>query len=222
MPRKFFVVTGPQAAGKTTAIMHLSGKYINSVPMLTRTEKGKVVPPYEVMSLEESRALIVHKYQVKGAVFMSELDELEVIHNDMTRMFKILRNEDRGEMYIDECNVFTLAHAKAHGIDLLDGYYKQYCDMLRKLNARFLFLDVPPEISWKRRRERYKQRHWDLPPSEREEVMKRHKDYLFTLYPELLKIYEGLDFPKAKIDTSVPLSDALALIEKEISELMEY
>jgi hypothetical protein len=220
MARKFLVVAGPQAAGKSTAILDISGSYGNSVPMLSRTRKGAELPHYGVQALEESRAIVVHKYGSKGAIFMSDLDEIEVIHNDMTRMFKIIRSEDRGEVYMDECNVFTLGHARAHGIDLLDGYYKQYCDMLHRLDARFLFLDVPPEVSWERRKGKYEQRHSDLPPDEKEKVLKKHKEYLSVLYPELLGIYDRLDFPKARISTDIPLPQALALAEKEISELI--
>jgi len=213
MERRFFIISGPQAAGKSTAIRHLARKYEDKIPMLTRRQKGTGVPDPRLVPLEESRAEIVHRYDMKGAIFMSYMDELEVIHKDMTRMFRILR-EGMDGIFLDECNVFTLAHAKAHGIDLTEGYYRQYMDMLGMLKASVIFLDVPPEVSWERRKVRYEQRHWDLPPEEKAAVMAQHKEYLFSLYPELLAIYDRLDLPKTRIDAYVPLEEATVHVEE--------
>jgi hypothetical protein len=183
----YFIIAGPQAAGKSTLVKDICA----AEPSIT--------------SLEESRQIIVHNYQRKGAIFMTELDEIEVIHHDMTRMFTILGQNRPHQLYLDETNVFTLGHARAHGIDLLEGYFRQYCDLLVRLNAGVLFIDVAPDISWERRQHRYAQRLWDLQDDERHKIMVKYKAYLTRLYPELLAIYDRLDVPKAKVNGSAGL-----------------
>jgi adenylate kinase family enzyme len=182
MAVEYFILAGPQAAGKSTLAKRLCGQ-----------DSGMI-------SLEESRQIIVHKYQRKGAIFMTNLDEIEVVHHDMTRMFTILGQDQNDHLYLDETNVFTLGHARAHGIDLLEGYFKQYCDLLARLQTGIVFVDVPPDISWERRRHRYTQRLWDLNDEEKQDIMARYEAYLERLYPELLAIFNRLDFPKVKID----------------------
>jgi|HubBroStandDraft_2_1064218.scaffolds.fasta_scaffold213547_1 hypothetical protein len=179
---EYFILAGPQAAGKSTL-----GKYICSTDS-------------SVISLQESRQLVIHNSTKKGAIFMTDLDELEVIHYDMTRMFTILGQDRLDRCYLDETNVFTLGHARAHGIDLLEGYFRQYCDLLRKFKTGLIFIDIPPSVSWERRRHRYAQRLWDFSDEAKEQTMVRYKTYLDRLYPELLSIYDRLDFPKIKID----------------------
>jgi nicotinamide riboside kinase len=182
MANQYFVFAGPQAAGKSSLVTRVCA------------ENQAIIP------LEESRQIIVHKYQRKGAIFMTELDEIEVIHNDMTRMFVVLAHSHSAHTYVDETNVFTLAHARAHGIDLVSGYFKQYCDMLARLKAGIIFVDVPPAVSWDRRRFRYMQRLWDVSDEHREELMAKYKSYLDRLYPELLDVYHKLDCKKGIID----------------------
>jgi predicted kinase len=196
MPIEFFILAGPQAAGKSTFA------------------KSICANEPRVVSLEESRQIIVHNYQRKGAIFMTELDEIEVIHHDMTRMFTILGQNRRQHLYLDETNVFTLAHARAHGIDLLEGYFRQYCDLLTRLNTGVVFIDVPPEISWERRRHRYAQRLWELQDEERHEIMMKYKQYLNRLHPELVVMYDRLELPKEKIDGAAGVADtSLAVVE---------
>ena len=140
MAIEYFVLAGPQAAGKSTVGQELC------------SADSRIIP------LEESRQLVIHNSGKKGAIFMTDLDELEVIHHDMTRMFTILGQDRKDRIYLDETSVFTLGHARAHGIDLVEGYFRQYCDLLTKLNAGIIFVDVPPDVSWERRRYRYAQR----------------------------------------------------------------
>ncbi len=133
---------------------------------------------------------------------MTADDEIEVIHHDMTRMFTIIGKDSKETQYFDETNVFTLGHAKAHGIDLLDGYFKQYNDMLERLDAAVLFMDVPPDVSWNRRRHRYTQRLWDLSEGERDVIMTKYRAYLERLHDELLTLLDRLTLPKIKINAT--------------------
>lgn len=191
MAVEYFILAGPQAAGKSTL-----GQCICSTDS-------------SIISLQESRQVVIHNSKKKGAIFMTDLDELEVIHHDMMRMFTILGQDRLDRSYLDETNVFTLGHARAHGIDLVEGYFRQYCDLLRRLKTGFIFIDVPPAVSWERRRYRYAQRLWNFSDEEREEIMTRYKTYLDRLYPELLTIYDRLEFPKIKIDGILSPDDTL-------------
>ncbi len=67
--------------------------------------------------------MVIHNSKKKGAIFMTDLDELEVIHHDVTRMFTILGQDRLDHCYLDETDVFTLRHARAHGIDLVEGLF---------------------------------------------------------------------------------------------------
>ncbi len=179
---KYVIIAGPQAAGKSSII----NKIASYDP--------------KVITLEESRKIIVHKYQRKGAIFMTKNDEIEAIHNDMTRMFAIIGQNIKNQSYVDETNVFTISHAKAHNIDLLDGYYKQYIDMLKSLQCSIIFIDVPPEISWDRRKHRYFQRLWDYNEKDKKNTLSEYKQYLQRLYVELNKLYLHIELPKITID----------------------
>lgn len=183
-PVQYLVIAGPQAAGKSSLMRSLC------------LEESAMIP------LEESRQIIVHKNQRKGAIFMTPADEIEVIHYDMMRMFTIIGKVSEGSFYLDETNIFTLGHARAHGVDLLEGYFKQYTDMLARLQGAVLFVDIPSDVSWERRRHRYVQRLWDLRPEEREVVMAKYRAYLERLRPELIEIFDRLDCPKLRIDSS--------------------
>ena len=222
MTRKYVIIAGPQASGKSTLVSHLSSKYPDGIYFLGRTNnEPNLLVSSELIPMEESRQVIVNRRQLKGAIFMSYLDEIEVIHTDMIRMFKILRDrEDTGELYVDECNVFTLGHAKAHGIDLLDGYFRQYMDLLSSLNTSVLFLNVSPDISWERRQFSYRQRLWDVPLEERAKVLGQYEAYLHQLHPELVAIYDLLPFPKIKIDSSTSLDDVLKRGEEAFEKLL--
>lgn len=180
----YIVTAGPQAAGKSTLVRDLCARDPGLTP------------------LEEARQIVVHKYQRKGAIFMTVEDELEVIHIDTMRMASIVDGDRAGARFVDETNVFTLAHARAHGVDWTPSHFNVYRDALARLNAVVLFLDVPPEVSWERRHHRYLQRLWDASDAERDETMARYKAYLFRLYRELSVIYDELDCPKARIDAS--------------------
>jgi len=200
---KYVILAGPQAAGKSTLARRICSQYP------------------AIISLEESRQVIVHKYQRKGAIFMTDLDEIEVVHHDMTRMFTILGKGSRNHLYLDETNVFTLGHAQAHGIDLVEGYFKQYYDLLVRLKTGIIFVDIPPDISWERRQHRYVQRHWDLKDEERQQILERHKTYLERLYPALLAIYDRLDFPKVKIDGMLRPEDTFRAAKQMFCHLQD-
>jgi deoxyadenosine/deoxycytidine kinase len=198
---RYIVLAGPQAAGKSTMI------------------KGFCMQSSIIKPLQESRQIIVRKYKRSGAIFMTKEDELEVIHYDMRRMFHILDNHEDGEVYIDETNVFTLGHAKAHAIDLLEGYFKQYNDLLRALNASVIFIDVLPSLSWERRHHRYAQRLAGLPTKQVESTLCLYRAYLERLHHELNMVYKRLNIPKVRIDGSGTIAQTSLAGERVLSDI---
>ncbi|MDI6721622.1 MAG: deoxynucleoside kinase [Candidatus Aenigmarchaeota archaeon] len=210
MSHGFFVVGGPQAAGKSSTIKYLHSKYCSTVPMDENVYKNLV-------ALQEMRQIIIHKYSILGAIFMDKSDEIEIVENDLKRMDNILDLDD-DRIYLDECNIFTLAHLKNHCIEA-NKYFHEYCDRLRRLDASIMFLGISPEISWQRRKKRYEERIEGFPPDERETIMRSYKEYLFELHPRISELYEELDFPKTKIDAEI-LSEYLLLKASESFEEM--
>jgi len=158
---------------------------------------------------------VVHKYHAMGAIFLTEEQELEMIDIDFGRMQKILGELDYRLLYLDECNIFTLAHAEAHGINLTDEYFPKYIEYLQKLNAHFIFLNIAPETSWTRRKESYQSRMFRFPEEERQGIMGRYFDYLETLHPALNRIFDRIELPKIKID-------AKTTNEKVVKKIMEF
>ena len=131
---------------------------------------------------------------------MKRKHEIEVINCDFNRMDTILKRYNNQITYVDECNVFTLAHASAHGIVGMEKYLNSYIKRLKKLRTRILFIDTPVEISWERRKSSYEQRLIYFLKKDREGIMQRYHDYLEKTYLLLMKMYEDIPFPKVMID----------------------
>jgi thymidylate kinase len=210
---KLVIVAGPQAAGKSTVISKLgSDPYILS-PLF----RGDAAPL--LFPLQESRQIIVHKYILLGAVSFTAAHELEVIECDLARMH-IMREPRWGStLFLDECNVFTLAHAQVRNTIPLDSHFEDYLRRLQQLETAVLFLDIPPEISWERRRRRYEQRLAAFPEHERQAVMQYYHDYLFQLHPSLHEVYQKLPLRKVMIDASSSPENVLKRVCQELAQL---
>ncbi len=202
MEASYFVIAGPQAAGKTTTIEYLSKIYRNS---------NSFNDCRRFSFFKEGREIINKKYSIGGAIAMTKQDEIKAIELDMKKMFETEEEmKSRADkIYVDECNIFNLAHASMHGI-LIENYLEEYCSILKRLNAKIIFLDVVPEISWQRRKNKYFERAKSLPLKEQEEIMREYKRYLKEVYPNLLRLYKRLNFPKFKLDASFSLEKCLS------------
>lgn len=206
MKARYFIIAGPQAAGKTTFIRYLNEKYKNN----------------RISFLQEAREIVNNKYKLKGAISMTTLDEIEAIELDTRRMYEIreeLKN-DSNRIYIDECNIFTLAHTSTHGISI-DEYFKEYCFLLEKLNPFIVFFDVPPEVSWRRREEVYRKRVKDLQSKEQGKILREYKKYIEKVHPELIKLYQKINFPKIHINTN-SLQKSLTNVIKNFMIFLNY
>lgn len=191
--KKYVLLCGPQAAGKSTCVGSLRDFLLNLYPCLPLSaELGS-------FCLQESRQIIVRKYHAMGGIFLTVEQEREIIATDLYRMTVITRELDDSTFYVDETNVFTLAHAKVHGIDLFTEFWPQYMALLKELQAVVVFMDIDPATSWQRRKHIYKNRLYRFPQKDRRKILKRFEEYLGQLYPELLDIYEKLEIPKIKV-----------------------
>ena len=196
---ELIIIAGPQAAGKSTAITNLDLQFRSARALFPQ----KQVPA--LMALQESRQIIVHKNMLLGAQFMDVTDEREIPRCDFSRMDKMIAQNHKRLVYVDECNIFTLAHAEAHGIASLRRHWSRYLRYLKQLDAKVIFLDVPPDVSWERRRERYEQRLIYFPESQHQSIMKGYRDYLDRIHPLLHKLYNKLPLPKILLDARVSL-----------------
>ena len=128
--------------------------------------------------------------------------------------------DGNSNIFLDECNIFTLAHSRAHHIDL-DSYLPEYTARLRALDARILFLDVRPQTSWKRRKSKYEERTEFFPQDEREKILQMYHDYLFRFKPFIDDLYERIDLPKIRLDAEIPAEDLVKNVSAKFSEIAE-
>jgi len=194
---ELIIIAGPQAAGKTTVISRLCSECQSMSPLLFCANRK--LPP--IFPLQESRQIIVHRDILLGAIFMKPEQEEDIIACDLGRMDLILKHaREKRIVYLDECNIFTIAHAVAHGVKSVEKHWQAYVDRLKRLNAKVIFLDIDPEISWERRRAKYQQRLVYFPTNRHESIMRRYHEYLKRLHPLLLDVYNRLPFPKQMLN----------------------
>lgn len=213
---ELIIIAGPQAAGKSTVITTLASCYQGIAALFPRKWSPLIFP------LQESRQIIVHKYLLLGAVFMSSEQEREIVNCDLARMELMLqraRDRKKRVVYLDECNIFTLAHAAAHGIRDVEKYWDEYVLQLQQLSAKVIFLNIPPELSWERRSRRYEQRLIYFHNSQHASVRVRYRDYLVKIHPLLLETYERLPFPKVMIDATYPEKKVMEMVSKTLAKL---
>ena len=207
------IIAGPQAAGKSSVITSLDRQY-RDVTKYFCGKKGALLFP-----MQESRQIIVHKHMLLGAIWMTKEHEREVVDCDMERMDLILKRNEKELVYVDECNVFTIAHAVAHGIIEVEQYWYEYMLRLDRLKAKVLFLNIPVEISWERRRVHYERRLVYFSKDQHQSIMRRYRDYLDIMRLSLIDVYKRLPFPKSMIDANCSKEQVLAKVNQSLTEL---
>ncbi len=210
---EFILIAGPQAAGKSTAIARLNEYYRSISALFGR----KSTPP--LFPLQESRQIVVHTHMLLGAIFMKLEHECQVVDCDWNRMDKLVKEKAGKAIYLDECNIFTLAHARAHGITGLKDKWSGYTRRLEALQAKVIFLDIPPEISWERRKAKYEERLIYFPRSQHKRILASYKHYLMKVHPLLHEVYDRLPLPKRMIDAKRPNKCVLKDISDALAEL---
>jgi thymidylate kinase len=204
--KRFVVLAGPQAAGKTTCLNKVYDVLRELYPCFPG---NKEIEPFK---LQEARQIVVHKYHAMGGIFLTKEQEKEIIEIDLNRMEQIFKEQDDRLLYFDECNVFTLGHAKAHGVFLAEPFLDIYLYLLRRLRAIVIFLDAPPDTSWARRRSSYQSRLYRFPEDQRDGIMGDFERYLHALYPALEELYNKIKLPKVKINADQPEEEVVKQI----------
>ena len=210
---ELIIIAGPQAAGKSTVISNLVEQYRSVAPLFGKAKRPLIFP------LQESRQIIVHTHMLLGAIFMNTKHEREVVQCDFRRMRTISGREDGRLVYLDECNIFTIAHAKAHGISDIESFWNQYITHLQKLNAKVIFLDIPSGVSWERRRRKYEERLIYFPKRDHARLMQAYENYLTRVQPLLHEVFDQLPLPKKMIDASQSSKDVLLEVSHSLVAL---
>ncbi len=206
---ELIVIAGPQAAGKSTVLANIKKQFdrigSNRSPIL--------------FTLQESRQIIAHRDISFGAIFMTPKQECDAVSCDLARMDRIIeRGRDR-VIFLDECNIFTMAHAEAHGIRDMAMYWNDYIMRLQKLRAKIVFIDVPPELSWERRCTSYSKRLVYFPKKDHDLIMNTFRQYLHRLHPMLIRLYAELPFQKRLVDGLGSQKSVEARVMKALAEL---
>jgi len=150
----------------------------------------------------------MHEHGIHGAIFNDAHTEHEIAERDLERMDDLIQKSD-DRIYLDETNIFTLAHARNRGLDI-GNLVSEYRHRLQTLNAAILFLNVPPEVSWERRKVRYQERVTGFPRAQAAAVMDMYHDYLVTLHSELLNVSSLLKTEIVPIDATGSVEGTLS------------
>jgi len=227
MPLGYIILAGPQAAGKSTTLNYISCKYQSLISPANPQEFGGHIPVYapnghdnlptNLVILQEMRQIVLRNHFVPGGIFMDWAGESEIIENDLQRLDSIVAKKDN-RVYVDETNLFTLAHAGFHNVDV-NAAMDAYLSRLQMMNTLIVFLDVSPDTSWQRRKPRYEERVADFPSVVKSQVLIDYRGYLKRVYPRLHEIFDSLTFPKAMINTESPLEDALEEVSIQIQRI---
>lgn len=202
------IVAGPQGSGKSTAQRHLVYRYCNVVLL---REAAQIL-----FDTDRKRGVTLG-----GALVGSDF-ERRILELDLERMRRISFQGRREAIYLDETNIFSVAHESLKDPSFAQEMHQRYLQALRNFRVGVLFTNVSPEISWMRRRRVYERRYRGA--GDLEEKMRRSKEYLWKVYPEMIKLYWRLPFVKRLVETEGPrvglgrkVEDAFEQICQELS-----
>lgn len=207
------IIAGPQAAGKSTVIASLDECCRTGCPFFSKRKPPALFP------LQESRQIVVHANMLLGAIFMRPEHEVAIVQCDLRRMDQILARPRNRLVYLDECNVFTIAHAVGHGVGDIEKYWDEYLRRLEKLNAKVVFMDLSPEISWARRWRKYEQRLIYFPKRQHRAIMQKFHDYMEKTHGLLRGVYERFPFAKETVDASLSREEVLRATYQSLARL---
>jgi hypothetical protein len=118
------------------------------------------------------RQEVMAAHGIHSAIFIDTETELEIIRRDLARLDRI--GADYHRVYLDETSIFTLAHARCRGLDV-QHLRAEYATRLKELGASILFLDVGPDVSWRRRGAVYETRVHGFPCLEAQAVLAQYR-----------------------------------------------
>ena len=78
----YFIIAGPQCAGKTTAKKYLYARYM----VVGRSSRNDLQEQRNLTLLPEMRQVVMHERGIHSAIFIDVETELEIIQRDLDRM----------------------------------------------------------------------------------------------------------------------------------------
>lgn len=199
----FIIIGGPQASGKTTAQKHIKETYRDIIIL---KEAAQIL-------IEEERK----KEVVIGAALVSAGFEKKILDFNLKRTNEILSKGNSGKIYLEETYVFNLAHMAVKIPEMVDEYYPKYIKSLKPFKVGIIFTNVPPEVSFKRRKSEYMRRYKGR--ENFDELIRKSRDYIYKIYPSLIAVYKRLPFPKRWVNATVSMQNYEKIIETTFESL---
>lgn len=174
---KFIVISGPQSSGKTTIFSHLSKKYGN--------KKIRFIPE-------------ISPYTESGTDHPRLLSPYEIQENLTKKTLTLLENIDKNSDYVMETGPMQIVYIEKYtGIEKAENYFKKYLKIITPLKPVIVFVETKPEISFRRRKNKYVERikrHGLL--SKKEELLEQYEKKIYDLYPLWHKWLDKYPFEK--------------------------
>lgn len=109
-----------------------------------------------------------------------------------------------GKRVVEESGLLAfLGHLRADGyVSLAQEYEPKLPELLAKVDPFVVFIDVPPDIAWERRKERYRaqtKRFVEKEGGNEEEIMRQLKTRMEGVYANVKALYTGLASDKVTI-----------------------
>jgi len=176
-------IAGPQSSGKTTVCQMVKLKH----------------PEWNY--LEETNPYTLTDGNHPGAAFTTKKLELQIVNEDIRKIKKINRLSD---INLIETGIMHLMYLEAMiNKKTADRYFDSYLKAHEGLKTIIIFIDTKPEISWLRRKNKYKTRveGFDC-PSDKKKALQKYKDAIFRFYPLWIKWLDRIPFEKYVISNS--------------------
>lgn len=175
---KLITIAGPQSSGKTTLFNVLKNRY-------SGWRFIEEINPYQIIGKDHP-----------GGAFTDKALEAKLINKEL----KILKNIDSKRTTVIETGIFHVAYAeKFCGAKTAKRYLDNYIKIYQKFEPLIFFIDTKPEVSWRRRQEKYLERIKKLNITDEKEtnrLLSKYQKCLFSLYPLWLKYLDKIPFEK--------------------------
>lgn len=201
----FIIIGGPQASGKTTAQEHIKETY------------------RDIIILKEAAQILIEEERKRGlaigGALVSSDFERKILDFNLKRMNEILSKGNPGKIYLEETYIFNLAHMAVKIPEMVGEYYPKYVESLKPFNVGIIFINVPPEVSFERRKPEYMRRYEGR--ENFDELMRKSKDYIYKIYPSFIAVYKRLPFPKRWVDATVSMQNYKKIVETTFESLCD-
>lgn len=198
---RLITIAGPQSSGKTTLFNVLKNRY-QSWRFIEELN------PYQVVSKDHL-----------GGAFIDKALELKFLEEDL----KIIKTIDDKRTTVIETGIFHVVYGeKFCGAKIAQKYLEKYLKLHEKLKPLIFFIDTKPEVSWRRRQEKYLERINQAGVTDQKEITRRlakYQKFIYDLYPLWHKYLEKIPFEKivfrnSYISTEEFIREAFLQIQK--------